>query len=133
MINIKTEIYDHVYTTLKDRYPKMNITGEATPTPSHFPCVQIIGLNNTVVSSTQTQSAKENHASLLYQIDIFSNKQSGRMAECDEISGVIDEIFADLNFNRIFMAPTQNASEGIYRVTARYTAVVDRYGMLYRR
>jgi hypothetical protein len=69
----------------------------------------------------------ENHANLMYQVDIFSNLTSGKKAECKKILKVVDEKMSEMGFVRILCEPIENLEDAtIYRITARYNAIVGR-------
>ena len=76
----------------------------------------------------------ENFADVMYQVDIFSNKNKGKKAECKSIAAFIDGMFARMGFTRSFLNPVPNMDDGtIYRMTGRWRATVSKDNTVYRR
>lgn len=133
MIDIENELFTKVATALRAQFPGIYVTGEYTRVPPRFPCVMFMEADNTPYRRSQTQDDMENHAAVLYEVDVFSNKTTGRKAECRAIIKVIDEIMMGLGFNRPFLNPIPNVDESIYRITGRYAAVVSKDEVIFRR
>lgn len=134
MIDVESEIFNKVSTALKEKYPNTYVTGEYLRTPPSFPCVSIEERDNSSLRSTQTSSSLENHVVLMYEVNVYSNKKSGKKAECRALISVVDEEFMRLGFNRRMLNPIPNLEDAtIYRITARYQAVADKNHVIYRR
>lgn len=134
MIDVEPEIFDEVATAVRTAFPDIFITGETVSAPPSLPCAAIVEGDNSTYARTQTQSLKENHAVLLYTVDVYSNKAVGRKTECRAIADVIDEEFQSMGFTRLFLNPVPNlANASIYRINGRYQAAVSKIGTIYRR
>jgi hypothetical protein len=134
MINVENEIFDIVSKSVREKYPSAFISGEYVRTPSKFPFVSVIEMSNTAYDRTQSSGSLENHASLMYEVNIYSNKKSGKKSECKEIATLIDNELATLGFSRTMLQPIPNMDDAtIYRMTGRYTAVISKDKRLYRR
>ena len=134
MINVENEVFDIVSKAVKAVYPSVFISGEYIRTPSKFPFVSLIEMSNTAYDKTQTSGSLENHASLMYEVNIYSNKTSGKKSECKAIAELIDNELATLGFSRTMLQPIPNMDDAtIYRMTGRYTAVISKDTKLYRR
>lgn len=134
MINVENEIFNIVSKSVRNKYPSVFISGEYVRTPSKFPFVSLIEMSNTAYDSTQTSGCLENHASLMYEVNIYSNKTSGKKSECKAIAELIDNELATLGFSRTMLQPIPNMDDAtIYRMTGRYTAVISKESKLYRR
>lgn len=134
MINVENEIFDIVSKAVREKYPSVFISGEYVRTPSKFPFVSLIEMSNTTYDRTQTSGNLENHASLMYEVNIYSNKTSGKKSECKAIATLIDNELATLGFSRTMLQPIPNMDDAtIYRMTGRYTAVISKDKKLYRR
>lgn len=70
-------------------------------------------------------SGAERFATVMFQIDVYSNKASGKKSQCKEIMNVIDTILFGLNFTRLSLTPIPMDGDGYYRLTARYRAETD--------
>ena len=134
MIDCENEIFNAIAKSVRDVYPSVFISGEYIRTPSKFPFVSLIEMSNTAYDRTQTDGSLENHASLMYEVNIYSNKTSGKKSECKAIATLIDNEFATLGFSRRMLQPIPNMDDAtIYRMTGRYTAVISKEKKLYRR
>ena len=134
MIDIENEVFNKVAEAVKAVYPSVFISGEYIRTPSKFPFVSLIEMSNTAYDRTQTDGSLENHASLMYEVNIYSNKKSGKKSECKAIAALIDNELATLGFSRTMLQPIPNMDDAtIYRITGRYTAVISKDTKLYRR
>lgn len=134
MIDIENEVFTAVSKKLKKAYPKAYFTGEYVKAPPSFPCVSLIEKNNLCYERTQTGEQQENHSLLLYEADVYSNRQSGKKAECKAIAALIDGVMASLGFTRVFFEPIPNELDAtVFRIKARYRAVVSKDKVIYRR
>ena len=133
MINVENEIFDIVAKAVRAVYPGIYINGEYVKSPPKFPAVSIIEMDNSVYDKTQTTNV-ENHVELMYEVNIYSNKKSGKKSECKSISTLIDNELAALGFSRIMLQPSPNMDDAtIYRTTGRYRAVASKDNMIFRR
>ena len=134
MLNVENEIYDIVSKSVREKYPSVFMSGEYIRTPSKFPFVSLVEMSNTAYDRTQTSGSLENHASLMYEVNVYSNKTSGKKSECKAIAALIDNELAALGFSRTMLQPIPNMDDAtIYRMTGRYAAVISKDKRLYRR
>lgn len=134
MIDIEDELFRILATKLRAAYPNIYITGDYAIVPPKFPCVSIVEMDNTPYRRTQTQDEMENHAMVMYEVDVFSNKTSGKKSECKAIIALIDEEMLRLGFDRTFLNPLPNQENTtVYRMKGRYVAVVSKDQVIYRR
>ena len=134
MIDMETEIFNEVSKQVRTKYPKIFMTGEYVKSPSSFPCVSLVEVDNATFRNTQTTEGKENHAAVAYELNVYSNKTKGKKAECKEIAAFIDDLMMGLNFTRTMLEPVPNQNDAtIYRMLGRYRAVVSRDKVVYRR
>ncbi len=133
MIDIENDIFTRVAAALRADFPAINVYGEEARSPSSFPCVSIVEADNYTVTRTQDSGSNERHASLMYEVNVYSNKTSGKKAECRAIAAVIDDILLGLGFTRTMKKPVSMDDATIYRMVTRYTAVVSIDQTIYRR
>ena len=134
MINVENEIFDRVADSVRAAYPSAFISGEYIRTPSKFPFVSLIEMSNTAYDRTQSSGGLENHASVMYEVNVYSNKTRGKKSECKAIAALIDNELATLGFSRTMLQPIPNMDDAtIYRMTGRYTAVISKDKVIYRR
>jgi hypothetical protein len=134
MIDIENQIFGKISTALRAEFDPIFVSGELVKAPAIFPAVYIEEKANSAYQRTQDSGSLENHVSLMYEINVYSNKQVGKKSECKAIFAVIDNEFQKIGFTRIMKEPVANLEDGtIYRMIGRYTAVVAVGGIIFRR
>ena len=134
MIDIENQVFSNIAKVLREQFEGIFVTGEYVPVPSRFPCVTIREYDNYADNETADTSSTENHAIVMFDVNIYSNKQTGKKAECKAIAKVIDEMFISYNFTRTMLQPIPNELDStIFRYTGRYEAEVDKNEVIYRR
>ena len=134
MINVENEIFNIVANAIRVEYPDAYIVGEYVNAPSEFPCISIVEMENKAYDRTQSSLSLENHADITYEINIYSNKTSGKKSECKAIASLVDDEFATLGFSRITLQPVPNADDAtIYRMLGRYKGIISKDKIVYRR
>lgn len=134
MVDVENEILTKIATALRAVYDSISIYGEYVKSPATFPAVTIEEKTNSVFERTSDSSSVENHATVMYEINVYSNKKTGKKSECKEIFSIIDSEFAEMGFTRTMKEPIPNMDDAtIYRILGRYTAVVSTNNIVYRR
>ena len=134
MIDIENEVFTQIATKLREEFNGISVYGEYTKAPAKFPAVSIEEKANTVYQRTQDSGNIENHASLMYEVNVYSNKKTGKKSECKDLFSVIDDEFSAMGFTRILKDTIPNLEDAtIYRMIGRYTAVVSTDKVIYRR
>lgn len=139
MIDIESDVFSIVSKAIreqfpKEKYPKLYITGEYVVSPPSFPCVSIIETDNQVYRNSRTFDNVENHAQLLYEVNVYTNDERGKKALCKSIISLIDLKMAEMGFSRTLLNEIPNQSDStIYRKVARYRAIVSEDKVIYRR
>jgi hypothetical protein len=128
MIDVENIVFNTVATSLRSEFTGIFVSGENTEVLSTFPAATIVEMDNSVYQRTSDSSATENHATVMYQAEAYSNKASGRKAEAKSIMAVIDDEMTEMGFVRIGNSPLRlpNLDQSIYRIVARYRAVVGK-------
>lgn len=134
MISIENELFTIIATTLRNDFPGVYVSDEYVSQPPSFPAVSIVEADNAVYTPGIDSGNIENFATVMYQVNVYSNKRIGKKNECKNISALIDSEFARLGFTRTFLDHIQNQNEPtIYRMTGRYQGVVSKDQYVYRR
>ncbi len=134
IIDIETTLFSEVSNEVRERYPQIFMTGEYVKSPPSFPCVSLVEVDNTTLRSTQSSTEQENHVTVMYELNVYSNKTKGKKAECKEIVAFIDNLLMNRNFTRTMLEPVPNQdSATIYRMLGRYRAIVSKNKTIYRR
>ena len=134
MIDIENEVFSTVATQVRSSFPKIYMVGEFVKSPSQFPCVSLVEVDNQVYRNTRSSSEIENHAQLMYEVQVFTNDTKGKKAKCKKIIGTVDNEMKKLGFTRTLLTPIPNEEDAtIYRMVGRYRAIVDKNSTIYRR
>ncbi len=135
MIDIENELFDKLRKSVLETYKGAYVTGSYEKTPPSFPCISIIEVDNRAFARTSSSDNVENHVEVMYEVNVYSNKSSGRKSECKGIIALIDEQMQRLGFSRIMLSPIPNEDTEvtIYRMVARYRAVISKEKVIYRR
>ena len=81
MIDIENEVFSAIASAVRTKYSDAYVVGEYVKSPSKFPCVSVVEIDNSAYDNTQTSGSLENHASVTYEVNIYSNKTSGKKSE----------------------------------------------------
>lgn len=132
MINIESEVFDYVKKGLLEYRDDIYVTGLYYNKPQSFPCVSIEEYQNNIAQETIDSSGEEKFSSVVYDVNVYSNKGNGRKYEAKEIARKADELMSSLGFTRFFTGPTVNYEDTVYRFTMRYSGTVSRDKVIYR-
>ena len=125
MNDCENEVYTRIANVLRENFPNINLSGTYVRSPSSFPHVCIIQNDNSVVDS-KLDSGHGEYSSVMFEINIYSNKTSGKKAECKAIAKVIDNVMFSMNMVRIALTPISNLEDAtIYRMVSRYRGITD--------
>ena len=131
MLDFSNEIFNAVATDLRSFYPGIKVVGENVDTPTSFPTVTIDETHNT---PAHMDSAVHNkYAQVQYRVQVFTNKKNGKRAQARKIYGQVDTLLQTLGFYAISYSTTPAIyNSDVYCITAIYTGVIDRNGVVYR-
>ena len=126
MHDIERQIYTPIARALRTAFPGINVSDEYVPAPSSFPHVSIVEADNYASSDHLDSGDAERYSTLLYEVNVYSAKATGKKTECREIMAFISQMLYAVNFTRTSNTPTPNAQDAsIYRLTARFRAETD--------
>lgn len=124
MIDIENDVFTAVASALRQAFAGITVIGEYIDTPASFPAVTIVEADNRILTYMRTTNI-ENGVSVMYEMNVYSNKDSGKKAEAKAITNAADDVFASLGFTRTFREQIPNLNDArIYRIVCRYEAVV---------
>lgn len=134
MIDVENEIFNTVAEAIRVSYPDAYVVGEYVKSPPRFPSVSLVEMDNQTFARTADSTTQENHVSVMYEVNIYSNKTVGKKAECRDIAKTIDDTMLSLGFARTMLQPIPNMDDAtIYRIIARYSAVISQDKTIFRR
>ena len=134
MIDVENAVFSAVATRVRESFPGIFLVGEYVKSPSSFPAASVVEMDNTIRTDTIDSGSNENHVNVMYEVNVYSNKTTGKKSECKAIIALIDEAMAEMGFGRATMTPVPNEYDStIYRMVARYKATVSSNHTIYRR
>lgn len=133
MIDIESEVFDGAVKLLKEKYPNIAVYSETVLAPSEFPCVCIEEADNFSYLRSRDSKTNENHAEVMYEVNVYSNKVKGKKSESKEIFSIVDGYLNDLGFTRTAKNPIKLDDATKYRLFGRYVAVVSQNKEIFRR
>ena len=134
MIDIENEVFNRVATRVREQFPNIFIVGEYVKSPSSFPAVSLMEMDNSIRESTVDSGSNENHANVMYEVNVYSNKTTGKKSECKAIIALIDQEMSAMGFVRSTLTPVPNEYDStIYRMVGRYRAAVSTNHKIFRR
>jgi hypothetical protein len=134
MIDIESAVFNRVATKVREVFPDIFFAGEYVKSPSSFPAVSLVEMDNSTRIDTIDSGSNENHVNVMYEVNVYSNKTAGKKSECREILALIDEEMLAMGFSRSTLTPVPNEYDStIYRMVARYKATVSSDLKIFRR
>ena len=134
MIDIENEVFNRVAKRVREQFPNIFMTGEYVMSPPSFPVASLVEMDNSALESTMDSGSNENHANVMYEVNVYSNKTSGKKTECKSILALIDTEMTAMGFVRSTLTPVPNEYDStIYRMVGRYRAAVSPDYKIYRR
>lgn len=134
MIDIESQVFDRIAKRVREQFPNIFMVGEYVNSPSSFPAVSLVEVDNSIRETTIDSGSNENHANVMYELNVYSNKTTGKKTECKEIVALIDMEMTAMGFVRSTLTPVPNEYDStIYRMVGRYKAAVSSDCKIYRR
>ena len=126
MIDIEKLIYTPIAEALRAKFEGISVSGEYVNEPAKFPYVSIVEQDNYMSTKRLDSSESEKFATLMYEVNVYSDKAGSKKSTCREIMNMVDDMLYKRNFIRLSRSPVPNMENGtIYRLVARYRAETD--------
>lgn len=133
MIDIENEVFTEIANAVEEQVSGVSITSEYVKSPPSFPHISAVEVDNSVYARTRSSTQTENHAQVLYEINVYSNRKNGKKAECRRLMDIVDGRMLRMGFTRVTMSVVPDMYDAtIYRMLARYQAVVSTNHTIYR-
>ena len=124
MIDIENKVINDVFTAVRSAYSGAVCYGEYVSVPAAFPCVTLYEADNSTYRRSQDDINQEHHAHVMYECNVYSDKQTGKKAEARAIAKLVDDTMQSMRFTRTYYSPMPNLDRTIFRITMRWEAVV---------
>lgn len=129
MIDCEVRIFNQFHKAVSEYCANGRVLSTPLIAPTAFPAATLYELDNTTVEARQSSYSGEEYAEVTYQMDTYAQTKS----ECRKVFAAGDDAMLKMNFNRLSGRVTfQMDNPKTFRMTARYHAVVDRNGNIYR-
>lgn len=132
MINIFNELFTYLTNAITTYNSSIKTASVYTNMPPSFPFVSMEEIDNSVYESTSDCCEIENHALVDYEINIYT-KDPNKKSKGDNIANVVDNLFKTYGFVRTTKNVLQSSDETTYRIIIRYSGVVSKDSVIYRR
>ena len=135
MIDKENEVYTRCAEAVRAEFPDVDTTSLFVNEPSSFPHVSIIMRECNEWSEARDSSAKEKISEMMFEVNVYSNRQDTPKSEAKKIMSIIADTMRLMNFNRTIMTPVDNLAKGnssasnngtIYRLLARFEGKASR-------
>lgn len=133
MIDIENEVITLVTDELFAKGISASVESVLNLNPSEFPTVCVEEIENATYGLTADSFSNENHASVGYEINVFTNDVSGKKQNAKGILSVIDDMLIARGFSRISKTQMSLDNGTKMRIIARYRAYVSKNQTIYRR
>lgn len=134
MIDIQAEVFDTVARAILAEFPNAYVADENISSPPKLPCVCLVERDNALNVSTLDSSGDENHADIMFELDVYSGKLNDRKREARKIAAIADAKLQTIGFVRVMLNPIENLMDSsVYRMKGRYRATVSKNKVIYRR
>ena len=132
MIDLENDIYDYAAKALRAAHTGIDVAAEYVEMPAKFPHVSIVEADNRVLERMRTNNI-ENAIQSMFEVNIYSNKASGKKSEAKAIANTLDDVLSGIGFTRTFREQVPNLRDAtIYRIVCRYEAVIYKDFVIYQ-
>lgn len=130
MNDYEVKIFNNVYPVASPLCAKNKFLSTQVMDLTALPAAGLWEMDNATYRQFQTSTPVENFSIITYQLEVYAKTKS----ECRSVFKAIDERMISMNFERIsaqYLTYPDNSH--VVRYVARYEAVVDQEGNIYRR
>lgn len=136
MIDIENRVFTMVYNAIMaSAYSDAYVDSEIANVPPRFPAVYVIQTDSYEPRRARSSSREELFNHITFDIEVYSNKASGKKSEAKAIMKIVDDVMrldgfrrTDLNFVDLTVKTNNTV---VARLLSRYTAEVDSTGRIY--
>lgn len=134
MIDFEYQIYTHVADKVQSVFPDAFVTSQVSEIPAEPLCVSILQQDTSVYQRSLDSEKRVLHNRVMFDVNIYSNKQEGSRDECKEVLRVVHDAFFEINFVMTYSRQLENLLDKSYsRIISRFQAIVRDDGFVYRK
>ena len=132
MIEITNELYTLLVNALTSYDNKIETSSVYQNVPSKYPFVSFEEIDNNVYEQGSDCCEIENYANVDYEINIYTQNPS-KKSKGDNIANVVDNLMKSKGFIRRTKNVFQDTNDTTYRIVIRYSGIVSKENVVYRR
>lgn len=122
MIDVFNLIFTKIYDDINGNFEDVDVKDEYIDESAHFPCVTVTQDSNTDYQKMMIHNWS-NFQKILITVNIYTNSKT-KKTDAKKILQRVDYMMHTCKFTCTFCQPTPNIDRSIYRITARYEAIV---------
>lgn len=132
MIDVSNELYTLLVNALTSYDNKIETSSVYQNVPSKYPFVSFEEIDNSIYERGSDNCDIENFADVDYEVNIYT-KDGNKKSKAVAIMQVVDTLMKSKGFVRRSKTPLQDSNETTYRIVLRYSGVVSKDSVVYRR
>lgn len=132
MLDPESVLFTEVAKKARSKFKGIRVYPEETESPASFPCLTFVQSSNTTYRRSLSGDNVENHVSLMYTANAYSNITTGAKQQCKEIISFVDGIMRSYGFVRTMDEQMPNQDRTISRRTARWSGILGKDGFVYK-
>ena len=127
MVDIESYVFTKIAEAILEEHPDAVILGDYIEELSSFPTITVTEIGNATLRRMQDEELTEHYATITYEVNVYCNDRTWKKAGCKSILRIVDEVMLGMKFTKGLQRqlPAIDHSRTVYRMYARYTAVVD--------
>ena len=122
MIDIFNIVFTKLYTDINANFEDVDVKDEYIDESAHFPCVTVTQDSNVDYQKMMIHNWS-NFQKVLITVNIYTNS-STKKTDAKKILQRVDYMMHTMKFTCTHCSNTPNVDRSIYRITARYEAIV---------
>lgn len=126
MLDIENLVKDKLITALAVSYPGATVGSGYDEQSARYPYVEVEQIDSVPLRHTMTEPSSENHATLSFEINVYSNRQDTARSECMELMNAVDDAMTEMGFYRYHTNKPLKRTRTVWRRYARYRGIVER-------
>lgn len=125
MIDISNVVIRIAKEAVSTAYPTCDFLSDNPDVISKFPAVTIVEIDNATYDSSLDNTYEEHHARVTYDISVYTNNVKTKRKDAKAILNLIDNAMIKAGFKRYTKQELPNIDRTVYRLGARYNAIVS--------
>lgn len=126
MIDIENKVIDTVAQAFETAGMDVLVSSDYIEKPASFPYLFIRQVSSAAYLSTLDERIGENHITVRFSLEVFSNKKGAQKTEAKAVMKIADEAMQNMKFTRTSYNYLPNYDRAIGRIRADYYAIVGR-------